>query len=44
MIGGELLEMDLVAIDDILKKSVEKAYRIVDTIAAVFDSPLIRAE
>jgi len=36
--------MDLVAIDDILKKQAENECRIVDTIAAVFDGPLIRAE
>ncbi|MEC5125444.1 DUF1592 domain-containing protein [Verrucomicrobiales bacterium BCK34] len=35
-------ESDFVAIDDILKKSAEHDHRIVETIAAVVDSPLFR--
>lgn len=42
--GIEPDDTDFVAISNILAKSAEKEYRIVDTIAAVIDSPLFREE
>ncbi|MDF1741656.1 MAG: DUF1588 domain-containing protein [Verrucomicrobiales bacterium] len=42
--GAEPEESDFVAIDDILTKSAEHDYRIVETIAAVVNSPLFRGK
>ena len=42
--GAEPGELDFVAIDAILTKSSEHDYRIVETIAAVVDSPLFRGK
>ncbi|MDF1814027.1 MAG: DUF1592 domain-containing protein [Verrucomicrobiales bacterium] len=42
--GVEPDDTDFVAIDNILSRSAEKEYRIVDTIAAVINSPLFREE
>lgn len=42
--GVEPAESDYIAIEDILAKSAEHEYRIVETIAAVVDSPLFRGK
>ncbi len=42
--GIEPSEADFLGVDEILAKSAENDYRIVDTIAAVIDSPLFRGE
>ena len=42
--GAEPTATDFSAIDQILAKSAENEYRIVDTIAAVMNSPLFRGE
>lgn len=42
--GEEPEKSDFAAIDQILAKSAEREYRIIDTIAAVIDSPLFREE
>lgn len=42
--GAEPADADFVEVDRILARSAENGYRIVDTIAAVIDSPLFREE
>ena len=42
--GSEPTAADFSEIDQILAKSAENDYRIVDTIAAVMNSPLFRGE